>query len=548
MNDGRETLAPTVTAPEPVAFLDLGTNSMRLLVVRVEPDGSYAVLTQQKETVRLGDGAFATDELQPAAIERTVLVGKRFAEMARSFGAREIHAVATSATRDASNRRVLLDRLRDEGGLDVRVISGREEARLIYLGVASAARWAGETALFIDVGGGSTELIVGTDSEHLYLDTLRLGAIRLANLFFLPDDPNPIGDGRWELVSRYVRAHVVRSVQRLREFDLGLAIGSSGTIQTLGDIVAHRTLGRPLEKHDTFTRKQLREGLRTLAGLPVEERLRVPGMSASRVDLIVPGGIVFDVLLEELGIDRIAISDRTLRDGLLMEHVARCDPHGEMEHLSFRAQSVLRLARKCRVDLDHARHVAKLALEMFDTAREAGLHGFGPLERELLEYAGILHDVGAFLTYTNHRQHSYYFIRNAELLGLDETEVGIIATTALFHKKTYPRKRHPEFAALDRDAQQVVRVLCVLLRVAESLDRSHATVIRSARIVAEEARSATLALDTGGDCELELWSVGAHAKAFRRSFDRKLRVEADGRPADIDPAAVPDSEDPEPDA
>ena len=398
---------PAAATTEPVAFLDLGTNSMRLLVVRVEPDGSYAILTQQKEAVRLGDGAFATEELQPDAIERTVLVGARFAEMARSFGAREIHAVATSATRDASNRRVLLDRLRDEGGLDVRVISGREEARLIYLGVASGARLSGETALFIDVGGGSTELIVGTDSEHLFLDTHRLGAIRLANLFFLPDDPNPIGDDRWELVSRYVRAHVVRSVQRLREYDLDLAIGSSGTIQTLGEVVAQRTLGRPLEKHDTFTREQLREGLRMLAALPAAERLRVPGMSANRVDLIVPGGIVFDVLLEEVGVDRVAISDRTLRDGLLMEHVARCDPHGEMEHLSFRAQSVLRLAKKCRVDLEHTRHIARLALEMFDTAREAGLHDLGPWERELLEYAGMLHDVGTFLTYTNHRQHSH---------------------------------------------------------------------------------------------------------------------------------------------
>lgn len=518
--------ASTATS-ENVAFIDLGTNSMRLLVVRVERDGSYAVLTQQKETVRLGEGEFATDELQPEAIERAVLVGTRFAEMARSFGAARIVAVATSATREATNRKVLLDRLREEGGLDVRVISGREEARLVYLGVVSGARVEDdETALFIDVGGGSTELIVGTRREHVLLDTLRLGAIRLANLYFLPDDPNPVGPERRRLVERYVRAQVVRSVQRLKEFDLALAIGSSGTIQTLGDIAARRFLGRPLERHDTFTREQIREVVDLLASLPLADRLAVPGMSANRGDIIVPGGLVFDVLLHELGLERIAVSDRTLRDGLLMEHLARVDRDGELQHLSFRAQSVIRLARKCRVDLDHARHVMELALKVFDTAGQAGLHDLGTWDRELLEYAAILHDVGTFLTYTNHRQHSYYFIRNAELLGLDETEVGIIAATALFHKKTYPRKRHPEFAALDKRSQKSVRVLCVALRIAESLDRSHKRAIRDVRVMPQKNGVATLELTATGDHELETWSVEAHAKAFRRTFGCELRIES----------------------
>jgi len=510
--------------PEHVAFLDLGTNSMRLLVVRVEPDGSYAVLTQQKESIRLGEGEYATEELQPEAIERAVLVGKRFGDMARSFGAEQIVAVATSATREAANRSLLLDRLRDEGGLDVRVISGREEARLIYLGVASGARLHDETALFIDVGGGSTELVVGTRSEHLYLDTLRLGAIRLTNLFFLPDDPNPVNEERFELVRRYVRAQIVRSVQRLREFDLDVAIGSSGTIQTLGDIAARRFLDRPLERHDAFSHEQIRQVLHELAALPLEQRLKVPGMSANRGDIIVSGGIVFDVLLEEAGLDRIVISDRTLRDGLLMEYLARTDRDGEMGQLSFRAQSVLRLARKCRVDLEHARHIMSLCLQMFDSAAAADLHELGAWEREMLEYAAILHDVGSFLTYTNHRQHSYYFIRNAELLGLDDTEIGIIASTALFHKKTYPRKRHREFAVLDKRSQRTVRVLCTILRIAESLDRSHSGVIRRATIRPQERGVATLDLSARGDCELELWSVEAHLKAFRRTFGCNLQV------------------------
>ncbi len=517
--------------PKVVAFIDLGTNSMRLLVVRVEPDGSYAVLTRQKESVRLGEGEFANDEMQPEAIDRAVLVGARFAEMARSFGADEMYAVATSATREASNKRELLDRLQDEGGLDVRIVSGREEARLIYLGVASDVRLNGDTALFVDIGGGSTELIVGDGSSYSYLDTLRLGAIRLANLYFLPGDPNAVGPERFELVRRYVRANIARTVQRLREFPISVVVGSSGTVMTLGDIATRKFLGRPLDKNDVVPAKQIKQVVELLASLPLDQRLRVPGMTPSRGDIIVPGGVILDALLEELGAEAVTVSDRSLRDGLLIDYLARHDEDGEMQQLSFRMHSVLRLARRCRADLDHARQIARLSLEMFDGAREIGLHALGDWERELLEYAALLHDIGAFLSYTNHRQHSYYFIRNAELLGFDDTEIDIVATTALFHKKTYPRKRHVEFTTLDKRGQKIVRILCTFLRIAESLDRSHASVLHRARFVPGPDGEIALELEASGTCDLEMWAVDAHAKAFRRTFGRDLVVRTREQPA-----------------
>lgn len=520
-----------------VAFIDLGTNSMRLLVARVDPHGSYSVLTQQKENIRLGEGEFATDELQPEAMDRTVLVARRFAEMAASFGATHTVAVATSATREAVNQKELLDRLRDEAGLEVHVISGREEARLIYLGVVSGARLeSGQCALFVDIGGGSTEIIVGDRDQHRYLDTLKLGTIRLANLYFLPGDTSPLAADRYRLIERFVRAQLVRTVQRVREFEIDLALGSSGTFVTLGDIAAREFLGRPLEKNDSFTRQQLRGVIATLAGLPMEQRLRVPGMSANRGDLIVPGGIIVDVLLQELGIDRVTISDRTLRDGLLMEYLSRIEPQGELVQLGFREQSVLRLARRCRVDLEHAQRVREVAVQLFDSAHEAGLHDLGALERELLEHAAVLHDVGTFLSYTNHRLHSYYFIRNAELLGFDDTEIAVIAATAMFHKKTYPRKRHAEFAALDKRSQRIVRILCVFLRLAESLNRSHSGVVCEARIVRLDDDTAELVLGARGDCELELWSVEGHAKAFRRSFGPCMAVRVAPQPREDIPA------------
>jgi exopolyphosphatase/guanosine-5'-triphosphate,3'-diphosphate pyrophosphatase len=186
---------------------------------------------------------------------------------------------------------------------------------------------------------------------------------------------------------------------------------------------------------------------------------------------------------------------------------------------------VLQLGRACNFDEAHARSVAKLSLELFDSAREAGLHKLGEAERELLEYAARLHDIGAFLSYNNHHAHSYYLIRNADLLGFDQNEVTIMAATALFHRKAFPRKKHAEFSALDDEAQNIVRTLCMLLRLAESLDRSHTGLIQSVCLTAPDKRHATLQITTDQDCELELWSVENQKEDFERAFDRELTVE-----------------------
>ena len=514
----------TDNAPRTVAFLDIGSNSMHILVVRIESNASYAVLTRQKESIRLGDGGFATYELQGEAIDQAVLVGTHFADMARSFGADQIVAVATSATREAVNKQIFLDRLQQSANMEVRVISGREEARLIYLGVASGANLGDRSALFIDVGGGSTEITVGNQHEHHFLDTIRLGAIRLTNMFLISGDAGPVSPDRYELIQQHVRTTSVRTVQALREQAFTDVIGSSGTIMTLGDIAAQRFENRPLQRHDSFTHEQLRDVIDMLAGMTLAERLKVPGMSAKRADIIIGGAAVFDTLMEDLGLERITVSDRSVRDGLLIDYLSRAAEPTDLQDGSYRMHSVLRLGRQCRFDEDHARHVTELSLELFDTAREAGLHDLGDWERELLRDAAMLHDIGTFVSYSNHRSHSYYMIRNAELLGFDETEIGIIANTALFHKKTYPRKRHAEFAAIDKRSQDVVRVLCVLLRIAESLDRAHAGIVHHARLRAESKKTVVLELEAAAECELEIWAMEVHLRAFERSFGYALEI------------------------
>jgi exopolyphosphatase/guanosine-5'-triphosphate,3'-diphosphate pyrophosphatase len=509
-----------------VAFIDIGTTSLRLLLVRINPNASFTILSDQKEMVRLGEGEFADQHLQPEAIQRAVLVAKRFADMARSYNAVEIITVATSATREAGNKDEFLRRLNREAMLDVRVVSGREEARLIYLGVANSVHLADQQAVFIDIGGGSTEIIIGGQDQYHHLDSLKLGAIRLHGMFFLPDESGPVMRERYELIRQYVRNAAVRAIQKVTDAHTNLAFGSSGTIENLADIATLKFYKRRRQRDDVLTYDQLKDVIAMLCALPLQERRRIPGINFSRADIIIAGAAIIDTLMAEMGIEELHISDRGLRDGLLIDYLSRKEHIHMLEGTSVRARSVLQLGRACGIDEAHAHHVAQLALELFDSSYAAGLHRFGQRERELLEHAAMLHDVGTFLSYNNHHQHSYYLIRNADLLGFDQGEIDILANAGLFHRKAMPsKKKHADFAALDKHSQRVVRLFALLLRIAESLDRSHSRVVQHVQLNPLKDGRFRLELQATGDCQLELWGVQTHAKAFQQVFRNKYLIE-----------------------
>ncbi len=511
-----------------VGFLDIGTNSIRLLIARINPNHTYATQTQQKETIRLGEGEFPQHRLRPAAMQRAVQVCTRFARMARSFGARKIIAVATAACREARNRRQFVSRLKREAQLDVHVVSGKEEARLIWLGVSSGTNLAGRQAVFIDVGGGSTEVIVGDQHRYRYLDTLRLGAIRLHAMFFKPGETGPVSRGRYSQIQRYVRNTAVHAIQHVREMEPDLGIGSSGTVMNLADIASRRFNGRPGVRRDLLKLAELRQVVDMLCSLDLADRRKVPGLNPERADIIIPGAAIVQTLMEGLGLKQLQVSERSMRDGLPLDYVSRREHAHLLRTMTFRERSVLQLGQACGFHEPHARNVAALALGLFDSGRKARLHDLGEWERDLLEYAALLHDVGTFLSFTDHEVHSAYFIRHADLLGFDETEIAIIANTAMFHRRSMPRNKHPALADMDPSSRHVVRVLSVLLRLAESLDRSHMGSVRCARLRAQGRAKAVLQIACRKDCQLEVWGVQNHLRVFQRVFGRGLAVSVAG--------------------
>jgi exopolyphosphatase/guanosine-5'-triphosphate,3'-diphosphate pyrophosphatase len=508
-----------------VSFMDIGTNSIRLLIVRISPNHSYVTLTQQKETIRLGENEFVDYYLQPGAMERAVLVCTKFADLSRAYGANEIIAVATSAVRDAKNQKDFLRRLHDAAGIHLHVISGREEARLIYLGISRAVHLGDQRAVFIDIGGGSTEVSVGDQKQYHFLGSLNLGAVRLTTLFFLPDESGPIASERYALLQRYIRNASVRTLQQVQKYPFDLAFGSSGTVENLMDIAARVLHSRVRQRDDTLTHADLKRVIEMLCAADLEERRRIPGINPERADIIIAGAAILDTLMQDLKIKQVRVlSDHGLREGLLVDYLSRSEHAKFFSEFSVRERSVLQLGRACGFDETHARHVASLALELFDSAKKVGAHTLGEQERELLEYAALLHDIGAFLSYDNHHLHTHYLIRHAELLGFDQAEIIQLALIALFHRKGKPSKKYEDYAALDKPTRKRVRLLSAFLRVAEGLDRSHTGVITRARLRAKDKKTLRLDVQAQGDCQLELWGVADRLKTLEKVLQRAIKI------------------------
>jgi exopolyphosphatase / guanosine-5'-triphosphate,3'-diphosphate pyrophosphatase len=514
-----------------VAFVDIGTNSVRILVVRLNPNHSYTILTRQKQQVRLGEGEFEDDEIRADAIERLVLVCRKFSDLAHSFSAEEFVAVATSAMREAANQHEILHLLRQEAGLDVRVISGQEEARLIYLGVAGSLHLEDREAFFIDIGGGSTEIIVGGQHSYQYLHSFRLGAIRLSNLYLGSDTSSPVTPEKYRKIQNHIRDAIIRPVTKLKKQKIDCAIGSSGTIMNLAEI-AQKTLRPQAVPNDAgLSHKDLRKVIDLLCSLPLEQRRKVPGINPERADIIIPGAAILDTFMKELELDSIATTGRGLQDGLLVDYLSRMDAFPLLGELSPRQRSVLQLGRSCGINEAHARTVTALVLELFDSAREAGLHSYSNKERELLEYATFLHDIGSFISYTNHHAHSYYMIKNSELLGFDLKEITFMANIARYHRKKAPKKNDPEIAELDMREQEALRVVTTFIRLAETLDRSHTALIQHVRFSPMGKESVHLEVLARGDCQLEIWGIEGEMRAFEKIFGRKLVFDViDSRP------------------
>ncbi len=459
--------------PEVVAAIDVGTNSVHMVVARSAPSGRFEVLTKHKETVRLGSGVGDMKELSPEAMDRGVAALGRCSDIARGFDA-EVWAVATSAVREASNASEFTRRALEEAGVAVNVISGVEEARLIQLGVLQALPVFDRRLLLVDVGGGSTEVLIGEGTEVLFARSHKLGSIRMTRAFFEDDTVEP------ESVERcrsFIRARLAAAAHEAESIEHDVAVACSGTAETLFAMSLARR-GEPVPAEMTgqvMTRKALRKVIGDLVGAgTVARRAELAGMDRSRADILLGGALVIEGVCDAFGVESLTFSDYALREGVLLDAFARRRSTSPMHHLSdLRRASVMHLLEVCDEDPEHALRVARHALALFDLLGER--LGLGAEDRELLEAGALLANVGLFISHSAHHKHSYYVIRNSEhLTGFTDNEKELIAQVARYHRKSQPSEaKHPDFAALAASDRERVRSMAALLRVAIAFDRNH---------------------------------------------------------------------------
>ena len=515
-------------AVTPVAAIDIGTNSFHLVIARPAENNRFEILDREKEVVRLGSGSGDMKTLEPEAIERGVAALARFRRIADSFGA-EIHAVATSAVREAENRTEFLDAVLSEAGVSVEVISGVEEARLIHLGVLQAVPVFDEQVLVVDIGGGSTEFVVARGADVFGARSLKMGAIRITDRFFRkePVKKKAIDDAR-----TFIRSYLA-PVRRMVAAQGGyeVAVGSSGTILNVAEMVgAHRgDEPRRQRGNATFTADELAEVIDDLASHPrAKDRESVPGLDPRRADIILGGALLLEQIFETLAIEDMVVSDFALREGVLLDVLGR-QRAGTLGHLrDLRFQSVQHLAALTPDEKPHCERIAALALELFEETQH--LHGLPDECQEWLEAGALLCNVGLVISHDRHHLHSYYVIRNTELLtGFTDHEIELIALVARYHRKSAPRARHPEYARLGEDDQYMVRVLGGLLRIAAGLDRTRSKAVTGIRAKGgENGAPLRLVVETeaGADAELELYSARSRQDLLAEALGVEVHIEA----------------------
>lgn len=498
----------TASPSQVLAAIDIGTNSVHLVVARADESGRFEVVGREKEAVRLGSSQGEMKRLSPAAIDRAIAALSRFRQVADVAGA-PVRAVATSAVREAQNSAVFLRRAWEEAGIDVEVISGFEEARLIHLGVLQAVPVFDQRSLLVDIGGGSTEVLVGERGDALAARSLKLGAIRMTRRFF---DARTVEPAAVDKCRRYVRSALVSFAREVNRLGFDVAVGSSGTIQAVAAMVsAARGDAAPQTFNNfSFAAAELEDVVAQLAAAPtLADRRRIPGLDASRADIILGGAIILEQVALEFGVTEMLVSDYALREGVLLDTLQRSRGRS-LHHLSdLRRRSVDHLAALMDDDPAHSNRVAALALALFDATHDR--HQLPDDTREYLEAAALLCNVGLFVSHAQHHKHSYYVIRNSEhLTGFTDREIEIIAQTARYHRKSAPKPKHPDFARLKPADQDVVRALAAMLRVAIALDRTHAGLVDSVRRGVDGPAGIELVITPrdGDDLSLELYTVG----------------------------------------
>ncbi|MFI5201245.1 MAG: HD domain-containing protein [Candidatus Kapaibacterium sp.] len=524
-----------------IASIDIGSNSIKLLVAELTARGALVPLRREKSMVRLGHETLLKGHLSSEAIVKAIRTLSVFKTLAQSLGAQQIVVIATASVREADNEAAFIREVESRTGLRIEVLSGVEEARLIGLAAAhecaadsKAGSRAGSTGprgiLNIDIGGGSTELSLMRGTKALMLHSIRIGAVRLTEQFLANDPPK---SKELLAMQREIEGALERPVREMKGEKWAVTSGTSGTILSIG--AAFQSIAYPDTESEvgekasgglmpsiTMTREELAKFNSHIASIPAAERRKIPGISEQRAEIIVAGGAILEQTMLALKINRIRTCEWSLREGVLLDRFA--ETGGTRQR---KAQTDAHLAgaealgEHFGYEAAHGKHVAMLAGKLFDQLKS--LHGMKPHDRTLLAAAAVLHDIGYAISAESHHKHSLYLILNSELTGFTDLERLIIANVARYHRRAFPKPQHLYFSNLPLDDQGKVWMLGGILRLADAMDRSHESRVRNFKAGLRGDR-VRLELKSARRCDHERWAIEHKKDMFEEAFGVTLEL------------------------
>lgn len=512
-----------------LAAVDIGSNSIKLVVVDAAASDSFAVLAREKETVRLGHETLREGFLSTDAIGRAAESVKRLKSIAEARGAERVLAIATASVRAASNASEFIDEIERVTGVRVEVLSGVEEARLIGLAATQGCSGPSASLVNVDIGGGSTEISLVRNGVPVAFYSVRLGAVGLTERFISSDPPKA---KELRALREEVRGALERPARELGDAGWQRVTGTSGTIIAIGEALRaqeskQKSQGaQPAGAEIVLSR--LERFNERMAGMTQAERRGVHGVSAQRAEIIVAGGQILEAVMRSLSINYLRTCDWALREGVIIDFMREVEAESKPplpDDADPRLRGVHAVGRRFGYEEAHAHSVARFAESIFDeVAQEAGLTRN---HRTLLSAAALLHDVGYHIAHEGHHKHALYLIRNSELTGFSEAERDVIANVARYHRGSTPKEKHQEFSKLNETDRETVRGLASILRVADALDRSHEGRVR-ALSCAREGETFQLTLACEGDCEREAAAAKSKGGLFEEVFGCDLSIDVSG--------------------
>jgi len=511
------------TPTKRIAAIDLGTNSFHAVIVDIYPDGSFRTIDKLKEMVILAEKGME-NYLSEDAMERGLDALKRIKFLCDSQEVEEILAFATSAIREAKNGGDFIQRMIDEVGIKARAIPGKMEAELIGFAVRHSIALDEKMVLMVDIGGGSVEFIIGNNQKFVYHNSLKLGVARMAAKYVSQD---PITKEEIKSLKKHYKNALEEIKDTMKEYGVRTIIGSSGTMENIGAMVASRTsLTANMTLNElVFNASDFKSLYKDFIKLDRKERSKINELDEKRIDIINPGMVLVKYLVKKCNIEQIKISEAALRDGMILNFINKERPKLDLvaNFPDPRKRSIFELLRKCNWLEAHSTHVAGMALQLFDEFKEE--LKLKESDRELLEYATYMHDIGYYISYRKHHKHALYLIRHSDLRGFTEDEINVMANVARYHRRSTPKKRHFLYKKLDKPLRKKVKNLSALLRLADGLDRSHYQNVEKLEID-NSAEKVHFYISTMGDPELEIWGADRKSHLFEKVTGKKLEIYA----------------------